>query len=399
MNVIGIVCEYNPFHNGHAYHIEKSRELVGIDSPVLCVMSGDFVQRGEAAVYSKYARAEAACRSGADLVVDLPLPWSLSSAEGFARGSVGLLGALGATHLCFGSETGQLRPLEDLAELLLQPGLMAQVRDLLGRDGTLSFPAAREQVVRERLGDSADLLTQSNNILAVEYLKALLDLRLNLEPVPILRQGNGHDRSGAVGNRSASEIRKLIGAGKPLDHDVPLSAISVYDRERHKGREIRDRSVFEAAILSRLRLFDERYYLSLPDAADGLGNRFYRAVREEAGYDAILAAAKTKRYPLSRIRRMAMCACLGVKAGMADGVPPFARVLAFNSRGQELLRYIDSHSLIPLITKPASVRQLSGECEELFSLIASAHDFYVLGYSSREERRPGGDWRTGPRIL
>ena len=233
----------------------------------------------------------------------------------------------------------------------------------------------------------------------IDHLKALLDLRLNLEPVPILRQGNGHDRSGAVGNRSASEIRKLIGAGKPLDHDVPLSAISVYDRERHKGREIRDRSVFEAAILSRLRLFDERYYLSLPDAADGLGNRFYRAVREEAGYDAILAAAKTKRYPLSRIRRMAMCACLGVKAGMADGVPPFARVLAFNSRGQELLRYIDSHSLIPLITKPASVRQLSGECEELFSLIASAHDFYVLGYSSREERKPGGDWRTGPRIL
>ena len=238
MEIAGIVCEYNPFHNGHAFHIRKSRELLGEDGAVLCVMSGDFVQRGEAACYSKFARAEAACRSGADLVVELPLPWSLSSAEGFARGAVGLLGALGATKLCFGSESGELAPLDALAQSLLQPGLINEIKVRLSGDGNLSFAAARELAVRARLGAAADLLRQPNDILAVEYLKAVYELRLDLEPVPILRQDCAHDQSGGPGLRSASEIRKRIAAGKALDQDMPLSALSVLMKERELGREI-----------------------------------------------------------------------------------------------------------------------------------------------------------------
>ncbi len=399
MEIAGIVCEYNPFHNGHAFHIRKSRELLGEDGAVLCVMSGDFVQRGEAACYSKFARAEAACRSGADLVVELPLPWSLSSAEGFARGAVGLLGALGATKLCFGSESGELAPLDALAQSLLQPGLINEIKDRLSGDGNLSFAAARELAVRARLGAAADLLRQPNDILAVEYLKAVYELRLDLEPVPILRQGCAHDQSGGPGQRSASEIRKRIAAGKALDQDMPLSALSVLMKERELGREIRDRSVYETALLSRLRLFDEAYFNRLPGAADGLGNRMFRAVREEAGYDAVLAAAKTKRFALSRIRRLALCACLGVTDGASDGVPPYARILAFNPRGRELLRYIGSRSPVPLVTKPAAVHQLSPACEKLFTLCANAHDFYVLGYPAKPERRPGTDWKSGPKVV
>lgn len=399
MAVIGIVCEYNPFHNGHAYHIRKSRELVGEDCPVVCVMSGDFVQRGEAACYSKFARAEAACRCGADLVVELPLPWAQASAEGFARGAVSLLADLGATHLCFGSETGQLDSLDRVAQTLLLPGLNARVKELLSQDGSLSYAAARELAVTERLGDDARVLTQSNNILAVEYLKAIYDLPLELTPVPVQRQGSGHDQEGGEGNRSASQVRKLLAVGKDLGRDVPDAALAVYLRERSQGREIRDRGVFETAILSRLRLFDEKYYNALPDAADGLGNRLFRAVREEAGYDAILAAAKTKRYALARIRRLCMCACLGVKDGMAKDIPPYARVLAFNERGQQLLRELSGTCRIPVVTKPAAVRQLSPACVEIFSLGAYAHDFYVLGYPSQGERKPGGDWRCGPRIV
>ena len=181
-NVIGIVAEYNPFHNGHARLIEQTRAQLGAACPVVCVMSGDFVQRGSPAVYSKFARAEAAARSGADLVLELPLPWSLSSAEGFARGAVGLLGSLGVvTHLSFGSECGELEPLQRVAQVLLDPLLGEDLRAEL-RSG-IPFAAARQQAVARRVGALAELLQAPNNILAVEYLKAIYDQRLELHPL------------------------------------------------------------------------------------------------------------------------------------------------------------------------------------------------------------------------
>ena len=137
--VLGVVCEYNPFHRGHLYQLEESRRAAGEDSVLICAMSGDFVQRGEAAVYSKFARAEAAVACGADLVVELPLPWCLSSAEGFARGGVGLLGALGVERLCFGSETGETEPLEELARLVTEPEFLDAVKNRLAADATLSL--------------------------------------------------------------------------------------------------------------------------------------------------------------------------------------------------------------------------------------------------------------------
>ena len=168
MAIIGIVAEYNPFHTGHEYHIARSRELLGADSTVICVMSGDFVQRGEAALYSKFARAEAACRCGADLVIELPLPWALSSAEGFARGSLGLLGALGATHISFGSECGDVARLEKIAECLIDPMTNAEISRELYENANSSYASARQSVLERRLGDEAKLIEQPNNILAVE---------------------------------------------------------------------------------------------------------------------------------------------------------------------------------------------------------------------------------------
>ena len=400
MSVIGVVCEYNPFHNGHAMHLDMSRLAVEPDAPVICVMSGDFVQRGEAAVYSKYARAEAACRCGADLVIELPLPWALSSAEGFARGAVDLLARLGATELCFGSETGELEPLELLAQTVLDPALQQEVKQMMAEDGTLSYATARQWAAAERLGADADLLSMPNNILAVEYLKAIYSLDLPLRPVAIRRVGSGHDeKSDGSAYYSASEVRKIIASGRSVSRAVPEEAAEVYARERKAGREIRERAYLEMAILSRLRMLTEADYLALPDAADGMGRRLFRAVRTEASYDAVLAAAKTKRYALSRIRRMCMCACLGIREGMTRDPVPYARVLAANRQGRELLRGISDEGKIPLVTKPASVRRYSRNCQGLFGLASYAHDFYVLGYPTEAERRPGEDWRTGPKIL
>ena len=399
MNTIGIVCEYNPFHNGHAMHIQKSRERLGEDSLVLCAMSGDFVQRGEAAIYSKFARAEAACRCGADLVLELPLPWSLSSAEGFARGAVGLLGRMGASHVCFGSETGDLGPLERIAKNLLFPGIQREVKARLAEDGSLSYAAARQLALADRMGEEAELLRQPNNILAVEYIKALYDLGLDMQPVPIRREGSLHDAPSTVtGLKSASEIRRMLSQAKRIEGEVPPAALSIYSREHLHGREL-IRDALEQAYLSRLRMLPESAFEQLPDGANGLGRRLYRAVREEASLDAILAATKTKRYAMARIRRLTLCACLGIQPEMSAGIPPYARILAANKRGCEYLRQRETESLFPIVSKPAHVKQLSSDCAHLFAIGASAHDLYVLGYRTQGEQKPGLDWRTGPKII
>ena len=395
-NVIGIVAEYNPFHNGHARLIEQTRAQLGAVCPVVCVMSGDFVQRGGPAVYSKFARAEAAVRCGADLV--LPLPWSLSSAEGFARGAVGLLGSLGVvTHLSFGSECGELDPLQRVAEALLDPLLGEDLRAEL-RSG-IPFAAARQQAVARRVGALAELLQAPNNILAVEYLKAIYDQRLEMHPLTVLRTGAQHDRFAEGNIRSASELRMRIGAGEDVSAFLPRAAAETFAREKTRGRGPVLPEALESALLSRLRMLPQTVYNALPGATEGLGNSLYRAAHEEPTLDGVLAAAKSKRYALARIRRMTMCAALGVTAGMDGGTPPYARVLAIGAQGRELLRAIDMRASVPVITKPAAGRSLPGPAGEIFALTADAHDLYVLGCPAREERRCGGDWRASPFVL
>lgn len=401
MAIIGIVAEYNPFHTGHEYHIARSRELLGADSTVICVMSGDFVQRGEAALYSKFARAEAACRCGADLVIELPLPWALSSAEGFARGALGLLGALGATHISFGSECGDVSRLEKIAECLIDPMTNAEISRELYENANSSYASARQSVLERRLGDEAKLIEQPNNILAVEYIKAIYELRLDITPVTVQRVGSGHDSSGGTEGepKSASELRRMILGGERVDNYIPKNALDVYLREESLGRQAMSRQSHETAILSRLRMFGDNYYNSLPDSGGGLGSRLCRAAHEEATLDGVLAAVKTKRYALSRIRRMCLCAALGIKNGAASELPPYARVLAANTRGCEYLRVLNNAPPLPIITKPAAARQMSAERVQLFELGAAANELYVLAYRAEQERRGGQDWRSSPKIV
>ena len=395
MNVIGVVCEYNPFHRGHLLHLERCRAALEGESAVLCVLCGDFVQRGEAAVYDKFARAEAACRCGADLVIELPLPWALSSAEGFARGAVGLLGALGATHLGLGSETGETAPLRELALALLEEDTLEQIRELMASEGNLSFAAARERVLTERLGEKALLLRRPNDILAVEYLKAAAEQQLSLRPLAVLREGAGHDEvSAGEGPSSASELRRRLRAGEGLGGEIPEEAEAVYARAREEGRELRDPAMLELAVLSRLRMLERERFERLPDGGEGLGLRLWKAVQEEGRLEDIAQAAKSKRYALARLRRMCLAAALGLEKDSARGLPPYARVLAFNQRGQTLLRELDGESPIPLLSKPAQVRQLGERAESVFRLGAGAHDLYTLGLPAQE--RPGEDWRRGP---
>ena len=197
MKAVGIVAEYNPFHGGHQYQIRKIRESCGADTPVVAVMSGDFVQRGEAASYDKFTRAEAAVRGGVSLVIELPLPWSLSSAEGFARGGVGLLGATGVVGaLSFGSESGNLSAIEKTAAVLDTPEYNEALKAMLA--GGTPFAAARAGAARALLGNTAAVLNTPNDLLAVEYLRASAKLGYTFKYIPVRREGSVHDGAGSV---------------------------------------------------------------------------------------------------------------------------------------------------------------------------------------------------------
>ena len=399
MNICGIVCEYNPFHKGHLYQLEESRRRLGENTIMVGVMSGDYVQRGEAALFSKFARAEAACRCGMDLVVELPLPWALSSAEGFAAGAVAILSALGCTHLSFGSESGELESLEKLAETLLNPEIIQAIKQRMTVASNLSFAAARQQVLEEKLGETAKLIEKPNNILAVEYLKAIYRTQAAMMPLTVKRSGSGHDETGEGAVRSASELRQLLRLGEDVSAYIPAAAMTVFQRELEQGRAMLNQRDMELALLSRLRMLEEKAFLALPDGGDGVGQRLYRAAKEEPSLDLVLAAAKTKRVALSRLRRMCMAAALGIDAAMTKGEPPYARVLAADEKGRAFLRQTAGKTTIPVVTKPASVRQLGARAEAMFAAGASAHDLYTLTFLSIADRKGGSDWRTGPKIV
>ncbi len=398
MSAAGIVCEYNPFHKGHLLHIEETRRALGQDCTVVCVMSGDFVQRGENALYSKFARAEAACRCGADLVLELPLPWCLSSAEGFARGAVSILSALGLDYISFGSEAGETAGLEKIAETLLNPLVTQEIKQLMARESSLSFAAARQQVLENRLGETALLIASPNNILGVEYIKAIYELDLKLKPFTLARVGNAHDTEGDGEVKSASELRKLMRQGKDVSRYIPPQALEVYRREREQGR-VPDAQRLELALLSRLRLLSREECVALPDAGDGLGNRLWKACMQEQSLDAILAATKSKRYAMARIRRMCISAGLGISAEQAAGLPGYTRVLASNEKGFAMLRGHETKEGFTVITKPAAAAAMSAAERKIFELGAAAHDLLRLAYPVESERKGGNDWRSSPFIV
>ena len=391
MNVIGVVGEFNPFHLGHEEHFKKSRAQVGEDAPVLCVMSGDFVQRGEPACFDKHVRARMALAAGADLVMELPLPWCVSSAERFALGAVGLLDGLGfVTHLSFGSEAGQLRPLKALAAAAADPDNLARIRGEMA--GGMPFAAAREKVLAQVLGPAARLLESPNNILAVEYLKALETLGSVMEPVTTARTESRHDCPSDEAVRSAGQLRAMLAAGENIAAYVPGPVAGMIAGEMAAGRGPVTMERLDTAMMARLRLLTREDFCALPDATEGLGNRFYRAVHDEGTVMEALAAVKTKRYPLSRLRRMALCAALGIRADTGAGTPPYARLLASTQRGRTLLR----GAKMPVVTKPAAVKEMGPAARDIFTLTAAARDFYVLGCGAPGERTGGSDWRTGP---
>ena len=329
MKIIGVICEYNPLHLGHKKQLDLIRQRFGQDCGIVCLMSGNFVQRGMPAVFDKSLRAEAALYSGADLVLELPVTYALSSAEGFAEGGVAILGDF-CHGLCFGAETENGEQLLETAKVLLSDEFWIPLRQEL--ESGKSFPAAR-QAALEKLGLDVQVLTSPNNILAVEYCKAILARKSSMKPLPILREGSYHDESPDPENPSATAVRKLIGENGEWHCYVPAEAAKLFE-----NAPVHTLRAGENAVLGKLRTMGETEFEALPYGSEGLWRKFMAACRREATVEEIQLAVKSKRYTRTRLDRMLMCAFLGISREMLEQPAPYARVLAMNERGRGILK-------------------------------------------------------------
>lgn len=398
MTVCGIVAEYNPFHAGHAHHIAETRRVLGADTAAVCAMSGNFVQRGDLAVMEKYARAAAAVRCGADLVLETPLSACLSSAEGFARGAVALLDALGCvTHLSFGAERADLALLQRAADLSHRQE--EALRQALAAG--LPYAAAMQQAVGAADPEAGTLLASPNNTLAVEYLSALDTLGSRMQPLAIERKGGAHDSdTPADGLPSASYLRDLLARGdaeacRPL---MPEASFAVLEQEIQSGAAPVVRDAVDQAILAHLRRLDAAALIPFCSGDNGLAHRLADAIRDNTSFSEICTAAQTRRYPLARVRRVLLRAWLGLPQSVSPE-PQYIRVLAIGRQGRTILRRMKDTCALPVVIKPVTERSLPEDLQPALARDALADDLYALAYPAPELRVGGGHFRKTPFCL
>lgn len=379
---IGIIAEFNPFHNGHKYLINEAKHLNN-NEPVVCVMSGAFVQRGEPAVTDKWTRAKMALENGADLIFELPAAFSLNTAQKFAYGAVATLHASGIVDtLAFGSESGDTRELRKAAAVLAdEPPEVSKKLKALMAEG-MSYPCARARAYEGLIPSS--LLSSPNDILGIEYLRAADELNAGFKICAITRKGTSHDSAETAGEfASASELRRLILENGNISGFVPYSgSFPVYDSSR-----------LDTAVTALLRTCGADYISSINDVAEGLENRFIKAAMTYCTVDEICSAVKSKRYAMSRIRRIIWSVLLGITKEKAAMLPSYIRILGMTQRGKALLKHMKTASKLPVVVKAADYC-----ADELFDLNRRAEDIFSLCAPSPSLRKGGRDITVSPVI-
>ena len=377
MRTVGIICEYNPLHRGHAKQIRRIREVFGPDTAIVCAMSGNFVQRGHPAIVDKSLRGKAAILCGADLVLELPVTAALSSAEGFAAGGVAVLSKVCDT-LCFGAESADKTALLEIARMLLSEDFPPLLRSEL--DTGLSFPAARQAALMA-MGADAELLSRPNNILAVEYCKAILQQKADMDIFPILREGDYHTLDADFDNPSATAVRSLM--HKKEDY---LAYIPEINYKIFKDVPLHSITAGERAILGKLRTMTDKEFETLPYGSEGLWRKLMHESRRSSTLDQILTAVKSKRYTRTRLDRMVMCAFLGITEAMLEAEAPYTRVLAFNDTGRGILNLAKKEHLFLNAGESADhpYWELEKRCGDLYGLFAT--DF-IEAPGAEENRR------------
>lgn len=366
MNVIGVICEFDPLHLGHAALLRRVRAQFGADAAAVCVMSGDYVQRGSPAVFGKYARANAAVACGADLVLELPVTRALSSAEGFADGGVELLRRLGRVDaLAFGCECGDATRLMAAAQAMQRPEFDTALRDAL-KTG-VSYAAARERALCA-LGGDGSLLQNPNDILAAEYCRAILRQGAGFSVFAVRREGDYHAAAPDPLNPSATAVRSLIASGGDWLPYIPEAA-----REIFRAAPRHFPACGERAVLARLRAMTEAEWEQTAHGSEGLWRKAMKAVHTEPTVERIAAAAKSKRYPMTRVRRLLLCAYLGLTAQELRSPMEDCRVLACSERGREVLRLCRGGAIA--LRNPgerSATAERDRRCADLYALFAES---------------------------
>ena len=388
MRITGIVAEYNPFHNGHEYLLNTAREN-GADA-VIAAMSGNWVQRGDTAIISKFARTRQALECGVDLVAEIPTFWAMSTAQKFALGAVTILENLGADTLAFGSECGDPERIVQTAYCVRSAEFSKYMRELL--DSGITPAKARETAVQQLCGNG-ELLRSPNDTLAVEYVCAAKMLNSKMRFIAVKRQGTAHDSDVPSGKYcSAGMLRKMILSGNIAEtaRYMPEPSFKILLEEHEKGK-LSDIRLLEKTILTSLRTMSREDYKTLPDISEGIENRIFSAARMSADLPTLFDNAATKRYTNARLRRLVLSAFLKVKAEDIADTAPYIRVLGTNATGAEVLKSARQSSQLPIIMRSKLLKD-----DKAFEFEAKATDIYALSQKSPE---PCGTEFTTPVLV
>lgn len=392
--VIGVVAEYNPFHNGHYYHLQATKEITGAEYCV-AVISGNFTQRGDTSIVNKWAKAYMAICGGADLVIELPTVYSISSAENFASGAVKILDNLKVVDaISFGAEANDLATLNNIANVLYEePKAYTNILSHELKKG-ISYPAARENALMMYLNDIkryANTLSSPNNILAIEYLKALKIQKSKLEPIMIRRKKVYYNDNKIVDDfASATAIRKLLQDGEyaNLRKVIPRSSYTIIGQESRKGGMVLSLSKYEKEIIYALRKMTVEEIADLPDVSEGLQFAIKNAANEANNLKDLISNIKSKRYTQTRIQRILLYALLGIDKKLMENsrkVVPYVRVLGFTQKGKSLLSEISRRN--PKLNIITSLKKYMDQNQNKNKVLAEmlekdifATDVYTLGY-------------------
>lgn len=390
--VLGIIAEYNPFHNGHLYQIEEAKKQTGAEY-VVAIITGNFTQRGNTSLVNKWTKAQMAIENGVDIVLELPTVYSISSAENFAEGAIKVLDSLKIVDtLCFGTETSDFAALNNIANVLYnEPKQYCSILNHeLGKG--ISYPKARENALMMYLNDIkryASILSGSNNILAIEYLKALKRLKSDIKPYPIERKKVYYNDERIIDEfASATAIRKLVAREQydDLRKVVPRNSYRLLKEEIRKGSYVLDLIKFEKEILYELRKMSVKEIAEIPDVSEGLEYAIKEAANSCNSLIELVNIIKSKRYTQTRIQRILLYILLGItKKDMQNSkkVTPYARVLGFNSRGRQMLS--DICTINPKIQMVTSVKKFEDQntnkiLKEMLEKDIFATNIYTLGY-------------------
>lgn len=374
MGISGIIAEFNPLHNGHKYLIDKAKND---GNTVICVISGNFVQRGDTAIIPKFTRAEMALLSGADIVAELPTPWAMSTAQNFAFGAVSQLLSLGIDTLYFGSESADTDKLFKVANVLNSNEYNNRIS--LAKNKNATFASIRNEIVSDILGFESEILNSPNDTLAVEYICAAQKLGANIKFIPVKRVGAGHNDTNSYGGfTNATLLRQAIlnGDFEYIKHYMPENCVNLL-----LNSPISDINKLDTAIISRLKLLNKEDLISIPDLSEGIENLLYNKIRTVNNMQSLLSELKSKRYTLARIRRLVLSAFLGIDKKYFLAEPPYVRILGFKENAMSL---INTNSK-PIITKVSHIKQLDLKSQELFELENKVNEIYALSLHKSEK--------------